>query len=125
MNQVLAIAIGGALGALSRYWVVGMVSSLFSRAFPFGTLAVNITGSFLIGLCYVIIVERLSGAAQWQAILMVGFIGAFTTFSTFSLETLVLIQEGRLPAAGLYIVSSVLVCLLAVMVGMWLAKQLL
>lgn len=123
MNQVLAIAIGGALGALSRYWVVGMVSALFSRAFPFGTLAVNIMGSFLIGLCYVIIVEKLEGAAQWHAILMVGFIGAFTTFSTFSLETLVLIQEGRLPAAGLYIVSSVLICLLAVMVGMWLAKQ--
>ena len=123
MNQVLAIAIGGALGALSRYWVVGMVSGLFSRAFPFGTLAVNIMGSFLIGLCYVIIVEKLSVAAEWHAVLMVGFIGAFTTFSTFSLETLVLIQEGRLPAAGLYIVSSVLVCLLAVMAGMWLAKQ--
>ncbi len=123
MNQVLAIAIGGALGALSRYWVVGLVSSLFSRAFPFGTLTVNIVGSFLIGLCYVVIVEKLAVAAEWHAILMVGFIGAFTTFSTFSLEALMLMQEGRVPVAALYILSSVLVCLLAVMSGMWLAKQ--
>lgn len=124
MNQMLAVAIGGALGALSRYWVVGVVSSLFSRSFPFGTLAVNITGSFLIGLGYVIIVEKLEVATEWHAIVMVGFIGAFTTFSTFSLEAVVLIQEGRMLAATLYILASVIVCLVAVMSGILLAKQL-
>lgn len=123
MNQVVAIAVGGALGALSRYWVVGFVSRLFERNFPYGTLAVNIVGSFLIGIGYIVIVQRLQVASEWHAVLMVGFIGAFTTFSTFSLETVSLMQEGRLVAAFIYIFSSVLVCLLATMAGILLAKQ--
>lgn len=123
MTKFLAIAVGGALGALSRYWVVGIISSLFERTFPFGTLVVNILGSLLIGILYVLIVEKLDVAAEWHAITMVGFIGAFTTFSTFSLETLMLFQEGRVVAAVTYILSSVLVCLLAVGAGMWTTKQ--
>lgn len=123
MTKFLAIAVGGALGALSRYWVVGVISSLFERTFPFGTLVVNILGSLLIGILYVLIVEKLDVAAEWHAITMVGFIGAFTTFSTFSLETLMLFQEGRVVAAATYILSSVLVCLLAVGAGMWTTKQ--
>lgn len=123
MNQVVAIAVGGALGALSRYWMVGFVSRLFERNFPYGTLAVNVVGSFLIGIGYIVIVQRLQVASEWHAVLMVGFIGAFTTFSTFSLETVSLMQEGRLMAAFIYIFSSVLVCLLATMAGILLAKQ--
>ena len=123
MNHVVAIAVGGALGALSRYWVVGLVSRLFERTFPYGTLAVNIVGSFLIGIGYILIVERLHIASDWHAVLMVGFIGAFTTFSTFSLETVSMLQEGRLTAALIYIFSSVLVCLLATAAGMLLTKQ--
>lgn len=123
MNQVVAIAVGGALGALSRYWVVGLVSRLFERNFPYGTLAVNIVGSFLIGIGYILIVDRLHIASEWHAVLMVGFIGAFTTFSTFSLETVSMLQEGRLTAALIYIFSSVLVCLLATVAGMLLTKQ--
>ncbi|MCB1661791.1 MAG: fluoride efflux transporter CrcB [Pseudomonadales bacterium] len=124
MTKILAIAVGGALGALSRYWVVGVITSLFERSFPFGTLVVNILGSLLIGILYVLIIEKLDVAAEWHAILMVGFIGAFTTFSTFSLETLILLQEGRVTAALTYIFSSVCVCLLAVALGMWGTKQL-
>jgi len=124
MTKILAIAVGGALGALSRYWVVGTISSVFQRSFPFGTLVVNILGSLLIGVLYVVIVEKLDVAVEWHAVLLVGFIGAFTTFSTFSLETLMLLQEGRVIAALAYIFSSVLVCLLAVAVGMWSAQQL-
>ncbi len=123
MNQVVAIAVGGSLGALSRYWMVGFVSRLFERNFPYGTLAVNVVGSFLIGIGYIVIVQRLQVASEWHAVLMVGFIGAFTTFSTFSLETVSLMQEGRLMAAFIYIFSSVLVCLLATMAGILLAKQ--
>ena len=123
MNQVVAIAVGGALGALSRYWMVGFVSRLFERNFPYGTLAVNVVGSFLIGIGYIVIVQRLQVASEWHAVLMVGFIGAFTTFSTFSLETVSLMQEGRLIAAFIYIFSSVLVCLLATTAGILLAKQ--
>jgi len=125
VNQVVAVAIGGALGALSRYWVVGFVSRLFERNFPYGTLAVNVIGSFLIGIGYIVIVQRLQVASEWHAVLMVGFIGAFTTFSTFSLETVSLLQEGRLAVAMTYIFSSVLVCLLATAAGMLLAKQIL
>ena len=123
MNQVVAIAVGGALGALSRYWTAGLVSRLFERSFPYGTLAVNIIGSFLIGIGYILIVDRLQVASEWHAVLMIGFIGAFTTFSTFSLETVSMMQEGRLTAALIYIFSSVLVCLLATTAGMLLAKQ--
>lgn len=124
MTKILAIAVGGALGALSRYWVVGIISSIFERSFPFGTLVVNILGSLLIGVMYVLIIEKLDVAAEWHAILMVGFVGAFTTFSTFSLEALMLLQEGRAVAALTYIFSSVVSCLLAVASGMWSAKQL-
>lgn len=124
MNQLVAVAVGGALGALSRYWVVGVMTNLFGRHFPYGTLAVNVLGSFLIGIGYIVIVERLQVAAEWHAVLMIGFIGAFTTFSTFSLETVSLLQEGRLVAALTYIFSSVLVCLLATAAGILLAKQL-
>lgn len=124
MTKILAIAIGGAFGALSRYWVVGVITSLFERSFPFGTLVVNILGSLLIGILYVLIIEKLDVAAEWHAILMVGFVGAFTTFSTFSLEALMLLQEGRVAAAVTYILSSVVACLLAVSVGILVTKQL-
>ncbi|EGG99780.1 Protein crcB [gamma proteobacterium IMCC2047] len=77
----------------------------------------------MIGIGYIVIVQRLQVASEWHAVLMVGFIGAFTTFSTFSLETVSLMQEGRLMAAVIYIFSSVLVCLLATMAGILLAKQ--
>lgn len=123
MNQVIAVAVGGALGALSRYWMVGLVSRLLARDFPYGTLTVNVIGSFLIGIGYIVIVEKLHVASEWHAVLMVGFVGAFTTFSTFSLETVSLLQEGRFTAALIYIFSSVLVCLLATAAGIVLAKQ--
>ena len=129
MGHTIAIAIGGALGALSRYWTVGWVSvyieSRFPQldSFPFGTLVVNILGSLLIGVSYVLIVEKMHLTPHWQAIVMVGFLGAFTTFSTFSLETLVLLQDGRYAAGFGYILASVLICLIAVMVGMWATKQ--
>jgi CrcB protein len=123
VNQVIAVAVGGALGALSRYWMVGLVSRLLARDFPYGTLTVNVIGSFLIGIGYIVIVEKLHVASEWHAVLMVGFVGAFTTFSTFSLETVSLLQEGRFTAALIYIFSSVLVCLLATAAGIVLAKQ--
>ena len=129
MGQTIAIAIGGALGALSRYWTVGWVSVYIEDrfpaldSFPFGTLVVNILGSLLIGVSYILIVEKMHLTPHWQAIVMVGFLGAFTTFSTFSLETLVLLQDGRTLAGLGYIFASVVICLAAVSAGMWTAKQ--
>jgi len=125
MSKIAAIALGGALGALSRYWLVGVITSLLGRGFPFGTLAVNVAGSFLIGVMYVLIVDRLHLAPEWQAVAMVGFLGAFTTFSTFSLETVNLLQTGRLLAAGTYITLSVLICVLATALAIWLTHAIL
>jgi len=122
MMQWLMIALGGALGAVGRYGLVGLVSSVMARNFPYGTLAVNILGSFFIGVLYVVVVERLHTASHWQPLLMVGFVGAFTTFSTFSLEALNLIQSGRILAAMTYILVSVVVCMLAVLLGTVLAR---
>ncbi|OPX57019.1 CrcB protein [Oceanospirillum multiglobuliferum] len=123
MGSMLAVAIGGAFGAMGRYWVVGMVTQWFGRGFPYGTLAVNIIGSVLIGFLYTLLIQNLKLEPHWQAILMAGFTGAFTTFSTFALESLNLFQSGRPTAALLYIGLSVLCCLAAVAVGMAVGKQ--
>ena len=117
MKQLLFIALGGAFGAVCRYGLVNFINQLHHGKFPYGTMAVNVIGSFVIGIMYVFIAERLSLHPDWRSILIVGFLGAFTTFSTFSLETITLIEHGQLLTAGTYIVSSVLVCL----VMTWLA----
>lgn len=124
MNQMLAVAIGGAFGAMGRYWVIGLATQWFGRGFPYGTLTVNVLGSVLIGFLYTLLVQQLKLEPHAQAILMAGFTGAFTTFSTFALESLNLFQSGRVSAAILYIVLSVVCCLAAVAVGMWLGRQL-
>ncbi|MBB1488488.1 fluoride efflux transporter CrcB [Oceanospirillum sediminis] len=124
MNQMLAVAIGGAVGAMGRYWIVGLATQWFGKGFPYGTMLVNVAGSVLIGVLYSLIVQHLKLEPHWQAVLMTGFTGAFTTFSTFALESLNLFQSGRTTAALVYIVLSVICCLAAVAVGIWLGKQL-
>jgi len=116
MVYSLAVAAGGAVGALSRYWLMYCVSALGATRFPWGTLLVNVLGSCAVGVLFVIISERLILSEQWRGLLVVGFLGAFTTFSTFSLDALVLIQEGRLLPALAYVGMSVLLCL----AGTWL-----
>lgn len=120
----LAVALGGALGAVSRYWLIGVVSAASNHRFPWGTLAVNVIGSLLIGMMYVLISERMALSEQWRAVLIVGYLGAFTTFSTFSLDALLLAQEGFLLQALAYIVSSVLICLLCAWLGIALMRAL-
>ncbi len=121
--QILVIAGGGALGALGRFWMSSAVYRLLGRDFPWGTLAVNTLGSFLMGLLFVLFVERFGIGPQVRAAVLVGFLGAFTTFSTFSLETLNLIEEGALGVAFLNMWTSLMVCLAAcwggVLVGRW------
>lgn len=124
MGQTLVIAAGGAVGALLRFWGANWIYSLLGRGFPYGTLAVNLLGSLLMGLCYVWLVERASLGPEWRALIMVGFLGAFTTFSTFSIETMNLIEGGALLRAALNMVLSVVLCVIAAWLGLLLGRQL-
>jgi len=83
VTQLAFIAAGGAAGALMRYWMSSGIYALFGRGFPYGTLTVNVVGSLLMGFCYVFMIERMDVSVEWRAALMIGLLGAFTTFSTF------------------------------------------
>ncbi|AHF03956.1 camphor resistance protein CrcB [Marichromatium purpuratum 984] len=124
MLQLLAIAGGGALGALSRFWISTGVYRVLGRDFPWGTLAVNVIGSFLMGLLFVLLTERLAVAPEWRGAVLVGFLGALTTFSTFSIETLNLIEQGALLRATLNVGASVGVCVLLCWAGIALGRSL-
>jgi CrcB protein len=122
--QLFAIAVGGAVGALLRFAMSNGVYKLFGRDFPYGTLAVNVLGSLLIGVLFILLIEKLAVAAEWRAGLLVGVLGAFTTFSTFSLETFTLIENGAFLKAGLNVFLSVVLCLAATWLGISLGRQL-
>ena len=122
MMQILAIAAGGAVGSVLRYAVSTGVYSMLGRNFPYGTLAVNVIGSFLMGLLFVLMVERLDMSAVWRMAILVGFLGAFTTFSTFSIETVNLLQGGDFMRAFLNVTVSVAFCLVATWVGFRLGR---
>lgn len=124
LNQLVMIAAGGAIGAVLRFLVSNGVHSLVSRNFPYGTLTVNVVGSFLMGLSYVMLIERLNLSPEWRAFVMVGLLGAFTTFSTFSIETLLLIEGSELSKALLNIILSVLLCVLGSWIGLIIGRQL-
>ncbi len=113
----LAIAAGGALGAVARFAMSHQVYQWFGREFAWGTLSVNVVGSLIMGFLAVLLVDKLGASSEWRAFVMVGFLGAFTTFSTFSFETLQYIQTGELTKALLNIMINVLACLLAVWAG--------
>jgi CrcB protein len=124
MLHLIAIAAGGALGSLARYGMSSAVYAWLGRGFPWGTLAVNLFGSFLMGLLFVLLIERLSWAPEWRGAILIGFLGAFTTFSTFSIETLNLLEEGAMLAAFLNMVLSVWLCVLVCWAGVILGRSL-
>lgn len=106
--QVLAtIAFGGALGAVARHLAIAQVALWTGHGFPFGTLAVNVVGSFAMGVIVELSALVWSPAPELRAFLTVGFLGAFTTFSTFSLETVLLYERGELLLCAAYVVGSV------------------
>ncbi len=124
MMQALSIAGGGALGALLRFYLTSGIHVLFGRAFPYGTLVVNVSGSLLMGLCYTLFMERISISSELRSAILVGILGAFTTFSAFSMETLKLIEKGELSKAALNILLSIVLCVGAAWAGTRLGRQL-
>lgn len=120
----MLILIGGGVGSLLRYWMSISAHQLFGRTFPYGTLMVNVVGCFLMGFLSILLLERLQHHTEFlKALLLIGFLGGFTTFSSFSFETLNMLENGELLRAVTNIFCSFGLCLIAVSVGAILAKQ--
>jgi fluoride exporter len=119
LESYLLIGLGSALGGAGRFWCSGLVARRFGETFPWGTLIVNIVGSFIIGFVNGLTTSGARGITHSPArdFLMAGMCGGYTTFSAFSLQTLNLLQEGRSLHAATYVSGSVLACLLAVWLG--------
>ncbi|TGD75286.1 fluoride efflux transporter CrcB [Mangrovimicrobium sediminis] len=123
MKYLLFIALGGACGAVSRYLLSNWAHELFQARWPAGTLFVNALGSFCIGAIFVLI-ERQVLHPDWRSVLMVGFLGAFTTFSTFSLDVIALLEQGQLAPALGYTLASVVLCVLMTGLSIHLTRAL-
>ncbi len=120
--QWLAVALGGALGSMARYALSTWIFQVSSHKFPYATLTVNVLGSFVMGILFFVIVERAALPQVMRSLLMIGFIGAFTTFSTFSLDALGLWQNGHLFMALIYTLATVILCLIAISSAIWLTR---
>lgn len=124
MNTML-IFLGAGLGGVFRYWVSNSIYWLCGRQFPYGTLVVNVTGCFLMGFLFVFLLERFSGISlQLRSLLLIGLLGGYTTFSSFSIETLNLFENGAWLSGILNIFLSIILCILAAWVGVIGGRQL-
>lgn len=123
MVNIFIIGIGGFLGAVARYGVALWIGQRWGRSFPFGTFVVNVSGSFLIGLLMSLFTERFMVNPQWRLLFVVGFLGAYTTFSTFEYETGTLLKDGEWMIAMLNVVLSVIVGFMALKLGETIAKS--
>ena len=124
MTTILAIAFGGAIGSVARYGMNLYSEHLVGLEFPYGIFLTNVIGSLAIGICFVLIVERPVINDIWRSILMIGFLGGFTTFSTFSLQSIELIQAGRTVEAFVYIFGSLVLSILGCWLGIMAARAL-
>jgi len=123
-RELIAVAAGGAVGAASRHLIAQATPMLLGRGLPWGTLVVNVVGSLLIGVSYVPLIERAVANDAWRLAIVVGFIGALTTFSTFALDTLTLLQQGSPVRAGINILANVVICLAAAWAGLVVSRYL-
>lgn len=124
LKNLLFVAMGGAVGAMLRYAISSGIYTWFGRSFPYGTLVVNVAGSFTIGLLSIMLVERFNVPQEWRLALVVGVLGALTTFSTFSWDTLDLMQQGLLQRAFVNVLLNVVLCIGAAWLGASWAKNL-
>lgn len=122
MSTYLLVGVGGAAGALARFWLSNASYQRLGHGFPYGTLLVNIAGSLAIGFLYFWLINRFAFEAELRALLIVGFLGAFTTFSAFSVETLILLEQGAVLKGLIYVGLSVALCVVAAAAGMLLAR---
>lgn len=123
LTMYLMVAIGGACGASLRFFISQIMLNYLGKGFPFATLAVNISGSFIMGLLYGLIEQGSLEISVYRTLVGVGFLGAFTTFSTFSLDTVLLMQQGEMIKAMVNIVTNVLLCLMAAALGMFIVSN--
>ncbi|MEO3680526.1 fluoride efflux transporter CrcB [Rheinheimera fenheensis] len=123
MLTYLAVAFGGAIGACLRYACNELALNVLGKSFPFGTLLVNILGSFVLGLLYGLFSAGLLATSPWRALVAIGLIGAFTTFSTFSLDTVLLLQQGDWQKAIANVFFNVLLCLTLAWLGLKLGSM--
>ena len=123
MSIYIALAVGGSLGAVSRYWVSTTTYRWLGQDFPYGTLGVNLLGSLLMGFLSVLLIHRFQVSEEIRIGLLAGFLGSFTTFSTFAMDTLHLASNDALAKAVVYVLASVLFCILCAWAGLYAAKQ--
>ncbi len=123
MSKLIVVALGGAIGATARYWLGNLINSRLPMQFPLGTFVINVTGSFIIGFFMTLVSQRLTVHPNWRLLIAVGFVGAYTTFSTFEFETLKLIEEGSVVSAALNVVLSFVVGFIAVWLGVTAARR--
>ena len=121
LSKIIAVGLGGFLGAVGRYWISGLAQKLSDR-FPLGTLSVNLLGSFILGLLATLFLEKMIVNQELRLFFLVGLLGAFTTYSTFSFETLNLMRGGEWMFAGLNILANLVGTLIAVWAGVSIAK---
>ena len=121
---LLAVALGGAIGSLVRYFVAGAVQSAAWPGFPWGIFVVNISGGFVMGVIVELSALKMQLTPEMRAFLTVGILGGYTTFSTFSLDSVLLIQRGAYLSAGAYMVGSVILSVMALFAGLYLVRAL-
>jgi CrcB protein len=124
MMKFLMVGIGGGIGSVLRFWVSSYLGERMGARFPYGTFAVNVTGSFLIGLVVTLVTNKADGDPHWRYLLPIGFIGGYTTFSAFEYETFRSMQDGKVLVASLNVVLSVTLGLAAVWLGVMAGRSL-
>ena len=122
--QILLVAIFGALGCLSRYFISAKVTQWLGSAFPYGILLINVLGCFLIGLLAMLLIHKWQADIIWRTAIMIGFLGGFTTFSSFSFDAIQMLEHGAFIKAFSYILFSVVLCLIATFLGILIGKGL-